>query len=133
MSARTGARARTAQVRSRARTRPRKWSLMDQQPQGSLLISPPRPSIYLLLDPKCPLFGTIYPYLRVQGGSWLTIILKPVDRSFHSGYGLSEIGTRISNLNSKILFLNAGSGSAGFENAYTILVKHTNSYSIFTK
>ena len=30
----------------------------------------PRPSIYPLLDPKCPLFGTIYPYLRVQGGSW---------------------------------------------------------------
>ena len=30
----------------------------------------PRPSFYPLLDPKCPLFGTIYPYLRVQGGSW---------------------------------------------------------------
>ena len=29
----------------------------------------PRPSIYPLLDPKCPLFGTTYPYLRVQGGS----------------------------------------------------------------
>ena len=34
-------------------------------------MNPPRPSIYPLLDPKCPLFGTIYPYLRVQGGSWL--------------------------------------------------------------
>ena len=31
----------------------------------------PRPSIYPLLKPKYPLFGTIYPYLRVQGGSWL--------------------------------------------------------------
>ena len=30
----------------------------------------PRPSIYPLLDPKCPLFGAIYPYLRAQGGSW---------------------------------------------------------------
>ena len=30
----------------------------------------PRPSIYPLSDPECPLFGTIYPYLRVQGGSW---------------------------------------------------------------
>ena len=29
------------------------------------------PSIYPLFDPKCTLFGTIYPYLRVQGGSWL--------------------------------------------------------------
>ena len=31
----------------------------------------PRPSIYPLLNPKCPLFGTIYPCVRVQGGSWL--------------------------------------------------------------
>ena len=30
----------------------------------------PRPSIYPLLDPKCPVFGTIYLYLRVQAGSW---------------------------------------------------------------
>ena len=30
----------------------------------------PRPSIYPLLDPKCPLFGAIYPYLRAEGGSW---------------------------------------------------------------
>ena len=30
----------------------------------------PRPSIYPLLDPKYLLLGTIYPYLRVQGGSW---------------------------------------------------------------
>ena len=30
----------------------------------------PRPSIYPLLDPKCPLFGAIHPYLRLQGGSW---------------------------------------------------------------
>ena len=29
----------------------------------------PRPSIYPLEDPKYRLFGTIYPYLRVQGGS----------------------------------------------------------------
>ena len=32
--------------------------------------SVPRPSIYPLLDPKYPSFGTIYPYLRVLGGSW---------------------------------------------------------------
>ena len=34
----------------------------------------PRPSIYPLLEPKCPLFGTIYPYLRVQGGSWFRVL-----------------------------------------------------------
>ena len=32
--------------------------------------STPKPSIYPLLDRKSPLFGTIYRYLRVQGGSW---------------------------------------------------------------
>ena len=31
----------------------------------------PRPSIYPLLDPTCPLFGARYPFLRAQGGSWL--------------------------------------------------------------
>ena len=31
----------------------------------------PRPSSYPLLGPKYLLFGTIYPQLRVQGGSWL--------------------------------------------------------------
>ena len=35
--------------------------------------SKPRPSIYPLLHPKCPLFGAIYPYLRAQGGSWKTV------------------------------------------------------------
>ena len=30
----------------------------------------PRPSSYTLLGPKYPLLGTIYPQLRVQGGSW---------------------------------------------------------------
>ena len=34
----------------------------------------PRPSIYPLLDPKYPLFRTIYPYLRVQGGSWQGLV-----------------------------------------------------------
>ena len=38
---------------------------------GLLNSATPRPSIYPLLDPKCPLFGAIYPYLRAQGGSWL--------------------------------------------------------------
>ena len=36
----------------------------------------PRPSVYPLLDPKCPLFGTIYPYLRVQGGSWVSYLMS---------------------------------------------------------
>ena len=36
---------------------------------GRSKMSPPRPSFYPLLDPKYPLSGTIYPYLRVQGGS----------------------------------------------------------------
>ena len=50
-------------------------TLTNPTPQSSLnLQSPkhniPRPSIYPLLDPKYPLFGTRYPYLRVQGGSW---------------------------------------------------------------
>ena len=31
----------------------------------------PRPSSYPLLGPKYLLLGTIYPQLRVQGGSWL--------------------------------------------------------------
>ena len=30
----------------------------------------PRPSSYPLLGPKYLLLGTIYPQLRVQGGSW---------------------------------------------------------------
>ena len=30
----------------------------------------PRPSSYPLLRPKYPLLGTIYPQVRVQGGSW---------------------------------------------------------------
>ena len=34
------------------------------------LHSIPSPSIYPYLDPKYPLFGTIDPCLRVQGGSW---------------------------------------------------------------
>ena len=32
----------------------------------------PRPSSYPLLGPKYLLLGTIYPQLRVQGGSWFT-------------------------------------------------------------
>ena len=32
----------------------------------------PKTSIYPLLDPKYPYFGTIYPYVRVLAGSWLT-------------------------------------------------------------
>ena len=37
----------------------------------------PRPSIYpLLLDPKDPLLGAIYPYLRAQGGSWLGVFVS---------------------------------------------------------
>ena len=33
-------------------------------------IPQPRPSSYPQLGPKHPLLGTIYPQLRVQGGSW---------------------------------------------------------------
>ena len=40
----------------------------DQKNKSSIL---PRPSIYLLLDPKYLLLGTIYPCLRVQGGGKL--------------------------------------------------------------
>ena len=43
----------------------------------------PRPSIYPLLNPKCPLFGSIYPYVRVQGGSWL--LSQPGDLPPHIG------------------------------------------------
>ena len=35
----------------------------------------PRPSSYPLLGPKYLLLGTIYPQLRVQGGSWWALIL----------------------------------------------------------
>ena len=36
---------------------------------GSFFVNTiPRPSFFPLLDPKYPLLGTIYPYLRVQGG-----------------------------------------------------------------
>ena len=52
----------------------------NQEMTISNLPPPPRPSIYPLIDPKYPLFGTIYPYLRVQGGSWLianTVQRKP--------------------------------------------------------
>ena len=36
----------------------------------------PRPSSYPLLGPKYLLLGTIYPQLRVQGGSWYMGLLK---------------------------------------------------------
>ena len=39
--------------------------------QREVLKSIPRPSSYPLLGPKCPLLRTIYPQLRVLGGSWL--------------------------------------------------------------
>ena len=35
--------------------------------------SVPRPSFYPLLGPKYILLGTIYPQLRVQGGSWYKV------------------------------------------------------------
>ena len=37
----------------------------------------PRPSSYPLLGPKYVLLGTIYPQLRVQGGSWFSRVLIP--------------------------------------------------------
>ena len=50
-------------------------NLTDHLPRsGCDAESFPRPSISPLLDPKCPLFGTIYPYLRVQGGSWSVVL-----------------------------------------------------------
>ena len=44
--------------------------LGDEDFGYQIIQSIPRTSIYPLLDPKCPLFGAIYPYLRAQGGSW---------------------------------------------------------------
>ena len=43
--------------------------------------------VYPLFDPKYPLFGTVYPYLRVQGGSWL----------FHLLTGASDSGIKVCN------------------------------------
>ena len=46
----------------------------------------PRPSSYPLLGPKYLLLGTIYPQLRVQGGSWYVILECSFDSSPRSLY-----------------------------------------------
>ena len=45
-----------------------------QAQKGTVNLTIPRPPIYPLLDPKCPLFGTLYPCLRVQGRSWQVLL-----------------------------------------------------------
>ena len=42
------------------------------RPSGQIKVQSqlPRPSSYLLLGPKYPLLGTIYPQSGVHGGSW---------------------------------------------------------------
>ena len=49
-------------------------------PSIRILVSLPRPSFYPLSGPKYPLLGTIYPNLKVQGGSWFALVqsCKPV-------------------------------------------------------
>ena len=44
--------------------------LISDQPLQSVVPQLPRPSSYPLFGPKYLLLGTIYPQLRVQGGSW---------------------------------------------------------------
>ena len=53
------------------------------------------------LDPpytKYPLFGTIYPYLRVQGGSWYSVVSSSLDSQpqvAKSIWGLGCMGFRV--------------------------------------
>ena len=52
----------------------------------------PRPSSYPLLGTKYPLFWTIYPQLRVQGGSWFDVwILNLTIRTSDSGHSGREV------------------------------------------
>ena len=64
------------------------------QYNAHLCVSLPRPSSYPLLGPKYLLYGTIYPQLRVQGGSWYLVSY------YHLGL-----------LNSQVLCMLAGSCS----------------------
>ena len=48
---------------------------------SEIYLNLPRPSSYPLLGPKYLLSGTIYPQLRVQGGSWYLFNLTAFERT----------------------------------------------------